>query len=138
MLSTQWTPHQIHQGRWADRQPFGQLSRAYPSKRKRTIEKQVLEGPMLEDGSNLATYQIRARARVLTIKAFPRKDRPCWRQELKTFFTTTMRGRQFILSTFPEPKKIPSILSVPEVQSKLTRVSTRPHHEPSHRPLDLT
>ena len=52
MLSIRWTPHQIHQGRWADRQPFGQLSRANPSKRKKTLEKLVLRGPMLEDGLN--------------------------------------------------------------------------------------
>ena len=52
MPSTRWTPHQIQQGRWADRRPFGQLSRAYPSKRKKTLGKPVLGGPMLGDGQN--------------------------------------------------------------------------------------
>ena len=70
-LSTQWTPHQIHQGRWADTQPFGQLSRAYPSKRKRTLQKRILEGPMLEDGSN----QQRNRSEQCHEKADPVGDR---------------------------------------------------------------
>lgn len=84
-----------------------------------------------------ATYQTRERARALITRALPRKVRTRERQDLRTWSTAEMRGRQLSSSRLPGPINTPRTLSFEGVQSKGTGESVRPRQPPNQRPLDF-